>query len=157
MPLPGGAPERLTPLIDQKTKRPVPLVPLAEKLRKASTFAVETLRNDLFVPAVVPQPPVGRGWCLEVEQPLHNKAGATTPARGSGSNPASGSCRPTSIRCANMFRRSIAKSSLHCSGCKCSSQRATTTRPMKNASPTWWRCGVRSMRRGVEKQQHELR
>jgi hypothetical protein len=58
--LPGGAPERLTPEVDRRTGKLVPLVPLAEKLRKASAFAVSTLRNDLFVPAVVPQPePVG--------------------------------------------------------------------------------------------------
>ena len=58
LPLPAPAPSRLTPLIDQKTKRPVPLKPLGEVLRNASRFAVETLRNDLFVPVVVPQPPV---------------------------------------------------------------------------------------------------
>jgi hypothetical protein len=56
LPLPAPAPSRLTPLIDQKTKRPVPLKPLGEVLRNASRFAVETLRNDAFNPAVVPQP-----------------------------------------------------------------------------------------------------
>jgi hypothetical protein len=56
IPLPGGAPERLTPLVDRRTGQLVPLVPLAEKLRNASRFAVSTLRNDLFVPPVVPQP-----------------------------------------------------------------------------------------------------
>jgi len=56
VPLPGGAPARLTPLIDQKTKQPVALKPLGEALRAASRFAVETLRGDKFVPPVVAQP-----------------------------------------------------------------------------------------------------
>jgi hypothetical protein len=38
-------------------------------LRNASRFAVSTLRNDLFIPAVVPQPPVPV-QVLGVEQPV---------------------------------------------------------------------------------------
>jgi hypothetical protein len=56
VPLPGGVPPRLTPLVDQKTKQPIPLKPLNEVLRHASRFAVETLRGNKFIPPVVPQP-----------------------------------------------------------------------------------------------------
>jgi hypothetical protein len=56
VPLPGGAPSRLTPAVDRKTGQLVPLKPLGEVLRTASRFAVATLRGNLFVPAVVPQP-----------------------------------------------------------------------------------------------------
>jgi len=56
VPLPGGVPARLTPLVDAKTKQPIPLQPLGEILRQASKFAVETLRDDKFIPPVVPQP-----------------------------------------------------------------------------------------------------
>jgi hypothetical protein len=55
--LPGGIPPRLTPQVD-RAGRPVPLVPLAEKLRTASKFAVSTLRDNAFTPPVVEQPPV---------------------------------------------------------------------------------------------------
>jgi hypothetical protein len=66
--LPGGIPPRLTPEVDRRTGRPLPLVPLAEKLRAASKFAIATLREDLFVPPVVPQPSVPI-QVLGVEQP----------------------------------------------------------------------------------------
>jgi hypothetical protein len=79
--LPGGAPERLTPLVDRKTGALVPLVPLAEKLRAASRFAVETMRNDLFVPSVVPQPePKGPRLVFDesAEAPVPASSSATT-------------------------------------------------------------------------------
>jgi hypothetical protein len=66
--LPGGRPERLTPLVDPRTKQLVPLVPLSEKLRTASKFAVAMLRDNAFTPPVVPQPPVPV-QVLGVEQP----------------------------------------------------------------------------------------
>jgi hypothetical protein len=68
VPLPGGVPSRLTPLIDRKTGQLIPLKPLGEILRAASKFAVETLRDNRFVPPVVPQPPTPI-LVLGVEQP----------------------------------------------------------------------------------------
>jgi hypothetical protein len=68
VPLPGGVPARLTPLVDQKTKQPIPLKPLGEVLRAASRFAAETLRGDKFIPPVVPQPPTPV-FVFGVEQP----------------------------------------------------------------------------------------
>jgi hypothetical protein len=56
VPLPGGAPARLTPLVDRKTGQLVPLEPLGAVLRRASQFAVSTMRGNLFVPPVVEQP-----------------------------------------------------------------------------------------------------
>jgi hypothetical protein len=67
-PLPGGAPARLTPEVDRRTGKPVPLVPLSERLRAASRFAVSILRDNAFTPPVVEQPatPI---LVLGVEQP----------------------------------------------------------------------------------------
>jgi hypothetical protein len=58
---------RLTPQVD-RAGRPVPLVPLAEKLRTASKFAVSMLRDNAFTPPVVEQPPTPI-QVLGVEQP----------------------------------------------------------------------------------------
>jgi hypothetical protein len=68
VPLPGGVPPRLTPEVDRRTGKPVPLATLSEKLRAASKFAVSTLRDDLFVLPPTPQPPVPV-QVLGVEQP----------------------------------------------------------------------------------------
>jgi hypothetical protein len=68
VPLPGGVPSRLTPLVDRKTGQLIPLKPLGEILRAASKFAVETLRGNKFIPPVVPQPPTPI-LVLGVEQP----------------------------------------------------------------------------------------
>jgi hypothetical protein len=58
VPLPGGTPLRLTPEVDRRTGRPLPVAPLGEKLRAASKFAVSILRDNAFTPPVVEQPPV---------------------------------------------------------------------------------------------------
>jgi hypothetical protein len=83
--LPGGRPERLTPLVDPRTKQLVPLVPLSEKLRTASKFAVSMLRDNAFVPPVAPQPPVPI-QVLGVEQPA--PAPVPAPAQAAASVPA---------------------------------------------------------------------
>jgi hypothetical protein len=68
VPLPGGTPLRLTPEVDRRTGRPLPVAPISEKLRAASRFAVSILRDGLFTPPVVEQPPVPV-QVLGVEQP----------------------------------------------------------------------------------------
>jgi hypothetical protein len=78
VPLPGGVPARLTPLVDQKTKQPVALKPLGEILRQASKFAVETLRGNKFIPPVVEQPePAGPRLVFDESAPA---VAAPTPA-----------------------------------------------------------------------------
>jgi hypothetical protein len=67
--LPGGQPERLTPQVDRKTGQLIPPTPLAERLRNASRFAVETLRGDLFIPAATPQPPAPQGFAFNETPP----------------------------------------------------------------------------------------
>jgi hypothetical protein len=89
VPLPGGIAPRLTPVIDQRTKRPIPLRPLGEVLKNASRFAVETLRNNLFVPPVVPQPPVPI-QVLGVEQPAPAPVPSPTQAAASVPAPSAG-------------------------------------------------------------------
>jgi hypothetical protein len=88
VPLPGGIAPRLTPAIDQKTKRPIPPRPLGEVLRNASRFAVETLRNDLFIPAVVPQPPVPiQVLGVEQQRPAPVPPPASAPAQAAATVP----------------------------------------------------------------------
>jgi hypothetical protein len=88
VPLPGGVPPRLTPEVD-RAGRPVPLVPLAEKLRTASKFAVSMLRDNAFTPPVVEQPPVPV-QVLGVEQPAPAPAPAPTQAAASVPSPSAG-------------------------------------------------------------------
>jgi hypothetical protein len=88
-PLPGGTPLRLTPEVDRRTGRPLPVPPLGEKLRAASRFAVSILRDNAFTPPVVEQPPVPV-QVLGVEQPAPAPVPAPTQAAASVPAPSAG-------------------------------------------------------------------
>jgi hypothetical protein len=85
--LPGGIPPRLTPQVD-RAGRPVPLVPLAEKLRTASKFAVSMLRDNAFTPPVVEQPPAPQGFAFNETAPVPQQEPSRQQARPPASAPA---------------------------------------------------------------------
>lgn len=73
--LPGPKVQRL----DQMSN-PSAITPLAQALRAASKFAIETLRNRAFVPPIVPQPPEQQIAVLGMAAPEHTKPAAAAPA-----------------------------------------------------------------------------